>query len=70
LLGALATAPAEQLAHDHGDLGGSGCACVGGLDEQPDPAAEHVLHVQRALVGDGVGNFRAQVRVAFGQRAA
>ena len=41
---------------------------VGRLDEQPDPAGEHVLGVQRALVGDRVGDLRAQVGMAFDER--
>ncbi len=41
---------------------------VGGLDEQAHPPHQHVLDVQRVLVGDRVGDLGAQVRVAVGQR--
>ena len=34
---------------------------VGRLDQQPDPAREHVLDVQRALVGDRVRDLGPQV---------
>ena len=41
---------------------------VGRLDQQPDPAGEHVLDVQCALVGDRVRDLGPQVGMPVKQR--
>ena len=43
--GAASAVPAEQVSHDRGYRWCRAGAAVGGLDEQPDPADQHVLYI-------------------------